>query len=352
MLIAMLNEAVLYLRVEHLLIVRHELAHLGGTWHMTRTTPPRPVDIAAVFPELRGYARTATRLHPRPGTPTRADSSVGGPLLWPASEPWPSCTGPHEGNAVSVASVRRRRAILTAGWASGTLQLTDEEREQAEEEPVGISPDAVPMLAVAQLYARDVPGFRGPAGTDLLQVLWCPFDHDNRYYPAIALKWRRASDVTDPLDVQPGPTAARSGGYVPEPCVLHPEQVLEYQYGGLLPEDLEQRLDQWEDETGFSYQYELSIADGWKVGGWADWSLTDPYPMLCDDCGKDMELLLTIASFEWDGDKSWRPLEDAGPSAPYPVPNMPTQVIIGRGYSLWAFTCPSSFEHPHKLTME
>ncbi|WP_206664047.1 hypothetical protein [Thermomonospora catenispora] len=28
----------------------------------------------------------ATRLHPRPGTPTVHDGSVGGPLLWPADE--------------------------------------------------------------------------------------------------------------------------------------------------------------------------------------------------------------------------------------------------------------------------
>ncbi|MEY2231333.1 hypothetical protein [Streptomyces sp. BF23-19] len=51
---------------------------------MTRTTPPRPFDVASVFPELAGMSRTATRLHPRPGAPTVHESSVGGPLLWPA----------------------------------------------------------------------------------------------------------------------------------------------------------------------------------------------------------------------------------------------------------------------------
>ncbi|MEU0600681.1 hypothetical protein ABZ484_20955 [Streptomyces sp. NPDC006393] len=51
------------------------------------TTPPRPVDVTALFPELAPLARTATRLHPRPGSPTVHDSSVGGPLLWPADEP-------------------------------------------------------------------------------------------------------------------------------------------------------------------------------------------------------------------------------------------------------------------------
>ena len=32
----------------------------------------------------------------------------------------------------------------------------------------------IPMLPVAQLYARDVPLPVSPPGADLLQVLWCP----------------------------------------------------------------------------------------------------------------------------------------------------------------------------------
>ncbi|MGA4863657.1 hypothetical protein ACPB9J_13515 [Streptomyces lavendulocolor] len=51
------------------------------------TTPPRPFDISVLFPQLAPLARTATRLHPRPGSPTVHDSTVGGPLLWPADEP-------------------------------------------------------------------------------------------------------------------------------------------------------------------------------------------------------------------------------------------------------------------------
>src|SRR5262249_6720429 len=60
-----------------------------GSEAMRRTTPPRPLDIALLFPELLLYSTTATRLHPRPGEPTADDSSVGGPLYWPAAEPWP-----------------------------------------------------------------------------------------------------------------------------------------------------------------------------------------------------------------------------------------------------------------------
>ncbi|MGW1409676.1 hypothetical protein [Streptomyces sp. NPDC002403] len=56
---------------------------------MTRTTPARPLDVEALFPELAAYRGTTTRLHPRPGNPEASDSSVGGPMLWPADEPWP-----------------------------------------------------------------------------------------------------------------------------------------------------------------------------------------------------------------------------------------------------------------------
>ena len=132
--------------------------------------------------------------------------------------------------------------------------------------------------------------------------------------------------------------------------MLHPEQVTEYQYGGLLPEDLDQRIEAWEEASGVSYQYELSVANGWKVGGWANWNLTDPYSMACGDCGQDMDLLLRIDSAEWDGTGSWRPLEDVSTAGP--APHKPTQVTIGRGYSLWIFTCPASFDHPHKMSMQ
>ncbi|MEV7805170.1 hypothetical protein AB0O28_19685 [Microbispora sp. NPDC088329] len=61
---------------------------------MTRTTPAPPVDVTEKFPELVEYARTTVRLHPRPGTPAVRDSHIGGPLLWPAGEAWPTCDAP------------------------------------------------------------------------------------------------------------------------------------------------------------------------------------------------------------------------------------------------------------------
>ncbi|WP_327109759.1 hypothetical protein OHB12_17975 [Nocardia sp. NBC_01730] len=63
---------------------------------MTRTTPPRPYDIVDLFPEIAEYAKPAVRLHPRRGTPTVHESSIGGPLLWPEDEPWPMCDLEHD----------------------------------------------------------------------------------------------------------------------------------------------------------------------------------------------------------------------------------------------------------------
>lgn len=94
-----------------------------------RTTPPRPVEVSAVFPELASWARPAIRLHPRPGSPSVRESSVGGPLLWPAVEPWPHCESSHlhrdSGFRQSPAIVRLERR-MQARWHpdSGDVGLT------------------------------------------------------------------------------------------------------------------------------------------------------------------------------------------------------------------------------------
>ncbi|GIF73358.1 hypothetical protein [Asanoa siamensis] len=287
---------------------------------MTRTTPPRPVDIAALFPELRDHTTTATRLHPRPGRPTVADSSVGGPLLWPADEPWPVC-----------------HAADHATFDLGT-PIPSAARDLMRQ--------PIPYVPVAQLYRRDVPDFAGPDGADLLQLLWCPLPHeDEDYNPRVGLYWRSSPDVTTTLDSVPEPPVAHDE-YLPVPCVVHPEQVREYQYGGLLPDDLDARITAWDDDD--RYDFELSLAPGWKVGGFANWSLSDPEPMDCADCGTAMTLLLTVDCGEWSTEgESWRPIEDPpGTSA------NPADVVIGRGYALQIFRCPASFDHPPATAMQ
>ncbi|MFF7716764.1 hypothetical protein [Streptomyces sp. NPDC007988] len=106
----------------------------------------------------------------------------------------------------------------------------------------------MPLLAVAQLHTRDVPDLVGPDGCDLLQVFWCPFEaHGPDRTIEVALTWRRAEDVGTVRTPQPEPPVAGGVECVPTPCVLHPEQVVEHQYLGLLGDDLQEQIAEWEE---------------------------------------------------------------------------------------------------------
>ncbi|MEU7476560.1 hypothetical protein AB0A63_11300 [Lentzea sp. NPDC042327] len=329
---------------------------------MVRTTPPRPVDVTAHFPELAPLARTAVRLHPRPGAPTAADSSIGGPLLWPAGEEWPACAehaGP-ELHGASVADVFARRRILTEAWArpraEGVNLLTADEKVVVDrvDHGTGIAQDGpAPMVPVAQLYARDVPGLPRPDGADLLQVLWCPFDHeDEGCAPRTALRWRKAAEVTDPLAEAPQPAAVEEH-YLPQPCVLHPEEVTEYPAPHCLPAELRERVRRWEEQEDQHYQYALSVSSGCKAGGHGPWSFSDPFPLSCPDCGGVVTPLLTLATSEWDGTTSWRPVEDADAGgALFPHDNEPTMLSIGRSYNLQFYACADFPAHRHVTNMQ
>jgi hypothetical protein len=244
---------------------------------VARTTPARPVDVEALFPEVAGFRKSAVRLHPRAGDPSAQESSLGGPVLWPPSQPWPYCEDDH----LSVAF------------------------PEPENEPV-------PFVPVLQLFAADVPELPFPAGTDLLQVAWCPFEHEHLYVPRPEIFWRDSSQGDlEPAD-PPRPSGA-PGDYLPNPCVLHPERVIDYPSWDL-PKDvhdaLEPRFRQLQKEAGCSYQYHLSVSDGIKVGGYPTWT-QDPHWPSCPACGERTEHLLTINSAEFDGSgQAWLAIED------------------------------------------
>ncbi|WP_328908786.1 hypothetical protein OG230_04325 [Streptomyces sp. NBC_00234] len=264
---------------------------------------------------------------------------------------------------------------------------------------------SIAMLPVAQLYLRDVPDLHAPEGADLLQVLWCPFDHP--IMPRTALFWRSAATVTDILTTPPEPPAMQFDNYLPEPCLLNPEQVTEYPDHLELSKEFQEQLGTWSewqaavtdvDDYASSpeefYDRELAAAPGWKVGGWPRWGATDPTPRLCPACGSDMDALLTMATFEGDDDSSWLPnevfedREHTGPSSSHtgpegqavidffraqgievhdrgrvtrdarvaplgtnPAPRQPTAVQIGSGYDQQLYICPAAPEHPHSELM-
>jgi hypothetical protein len=340
---------------------------------MTRTTPPRPIDVAAEIPELADLARTATRLHPRPGQPTVHDSSVGGPLLWPADEPWPACTSRHRpfGRLTTLDDVRAVRDVLTRAWSRprGPREnmLTEQERELVDRIHAGHAPDLMPdgprpLIPIAQLYARDTPQLPYPAGTDVMQLLWTADTAVEGYSDAVRLRWRLSSEVREILVDPPAPAYVENDYLVPEPCVLHPEQVREFPPDHLLAPELKERLDTWSKQRSVSYWHDLSVAPGWKAGGWpAHFTFRDPAEpdeLQCGACGGPLDALFTIGSSEWDGATgSWRPVED-GESAdrpvgyPYRSALDPTMVTIGRGYTLQFYYCVSTPSHPPRTIMQ
>ncbi|MCG8968978.1 hypothetical protein [Streptomyces sp. CL12-4] len=349
-----------------------------------RTTPPRPVEVTAVFPELAPLARPAIRLHPRPGSPSVRDSSVGGPLLWPTGEPWPHCEDVHlhvdTGFRESLTEVRLQRR-LQSRWhpddrppAFTPEEETLKERaaarlaERLDAGPPWPAECPVPLLPVAQLFLRDIPLLRPPGQADLLQVLWCPYEHEPDYKPSTALFWRSAAEVGDILATPPEPYEADYPGYVPEPCLLAPEAITEYPNSLDLSPELQRMLEDWnrwqaagaDVDSSYAryprefYSIHLGNAPGWKVGGWPPWGRTDPNPRYCAVCGVQMVPLLTIASWEWDGGegRSWAPQEEqatalAGSRGPGQSPSQPTRVEVGSTDNMQIYVCPASPEHPH-----
>ncbi|MEZ0363488.1 hypothetical protein ACAG26_07260 [Mycobacterium sp. pUA109] len=299
----------------------------------TPRTPPRPVDVTALLPELAGYARFTTRLHPRRGVPTCRQSSIGGPMLWPENEPWPTCVNPWQFWDITV---------------SGS-------------EPDDYHPHSVPnpLVPVLQLFADDAPTIQFPHGTDLLQVLWCPVDHihvpgqEEVYGPAVTVIWRNSADLPDRAIDPPAP-ADFEKLLIAVPCVLHPEEVLEYPLD--LPEDLWKRLYSLEeanwndpeecsaDVNPLSYQCDLSVAPGSKVGGWARWHASDPYPMPCASCGQHLDLLASFGTYERDaGNGHWNANDLAATDSGY---GSVTGMILGRGGDLQIFYCTRNPGHP------
>lgn len=224
------------------------------------------------------------------------------------------------------------------------------------------------MLPVAQLYLRDIPLLRPPGQADLLQVLWCPYDHDPDYKPATAVFWRSAATVVDVLATPPEPYEANHPGYVPEPCLLAPEAITEYPNSLDLSPEMRLAVGDWSrwqaagvgvdgsyaDYPAEFYDCNLADAPGWKVGGWPPWGRTDPYRRYCTVCDAQMAPLLTIASFEWDGGsrRGWAPYEDqaAASAAGHRAgqdPAQPTKVEVGSTDNMQLYVCPTSPEHPH-----
>jgi hypothetical protein len=329
------------------------------------TTPAPSRDVTELFPGIEAYARTATRLHPVPGRPAPGASHIGGPLLWPAGEPWPVCAAEHlvpverpvpEAIWAEIAAARQRPGY--AGYAEAIAKLAAEipgfegvNRRTRSALGREARAEPTPLVPVAQLRAADVPDLAAPAGADLLQVLWCPNDHDagEGLAPAVSVRWRAEAAVGAVL---PAPPAANAGQprYVPRPCVLRPERVVEYPWWQELPPDLGAAVRAWDRDHRGRYHRQLATAPGWKVGGHTAWPTTDPTPAWCPRCGGPLAQLLQIDSNEWGDALRWRPLE-AGPDAD----PEPTGVVAGLNGLCRLLTCPACLDRsdaPVRLSLQ
>lgn len=312
----------------------------------------------AVFPELAAYRGRTTRLHPRPGRPGRHDSHVGGPLLWPGSEPWPVCHEPHEPETEGYAPDEIRAARAAGAWPRS--------RPWPEADSPGKG-GPVPFVALAQFFGRDVPGLAaGPGGADLVQLFRCPFPHGPYLERRYLLQWRNAAQTEHAdhlLDTAPEVPWLPWEHELPEPCVVHPEEVDTYPWAedDTLPAALIARIDAWDDarraESGRDapdYQGALSIPPGWRVGGFPSWASTGPLDITCASCATPMRLLLTAEGDEMDaGSHSWMPLEDRDPSREGMASirgdrsvTQPTRLRFGRDRDLHVFICAADPGHP------
>jgi hypothetical protein len=229
---------------------------------------------------------------------------MGGELWWPADEEWPECEA---------------------------------------------HPLPMPMVPVLQLWARDVPQIVMRPETDVVQLLWCPHMHDiwsdADYGPAVRLYWRDSTEVVRPAVTRPTVQDRMLPHLILRPCTVHPEEIQEYpDMSDADPSQLEAvGLGAYVD--GWSYAYHLGNAPGAKAGGWPSWHQDPDWP----ECsvGHRMEHLLTVASWEFDGEswRTWVPLEDlvvAGDGSTRPAQSsndVGPGILLGDGGDLFLFVC-------------
>lgn len=256
---------------------------------------------------------------------------MGGPLLWPADEDWPLCDGPEGGDHLDA----------------------------SPGEP------AAPLVPVLQLLAEDVPEVPFPAGMDVLQVLWCPFDHEPWSSPRPQLRWRRRADIHDRLREMPMPDEETEACHAPDPCVLAPERVIEYPTHDL-PEAVWSQIlgtiRQVAQETGWEYESDLAVASGTKVGGYPGWTQPPDWPDC--SCGSPMRHLLTVASWEFSrGDeKRWIPVEDrpvmtgwgfdSPDDHPWRTIQNPAGLMLGDVGGIYLFVCVNCPDRPFEYRFD
>jgi hypothetical protein len=216
-------------------------------------------------------------------------------------------------------------------------------------------------VPVLQLARADVAELPWPADTDLFQLLWCPRDHEDSYFaPRCSAWWRRTGQ--GPWFDAPAAGDDVDRHYVPKPCVLAPERVVERPSAFELDEE---RIDAVEravrdahaaelaalgiPEDTALYQYHLSVAPGTKALGYVSW-IQDPDVPRCS-CGATMQHLVTIDSAEFDGAwHRWMSLDERHVWTGDYRKRWPVQcaadIMLGDMGAVFVFTCTACPSRP------
>ncbi|MFJ1753078.1 tetratricopeptide repeat protein [Kitasatospora sp. NPDC088134] len=110
------------------------------------------------------------------------------------------------------------------------------------------------------------------------------------------LRRRRTAELLGrPLAEASEPPKSYEPEYLPVPCVLTVEQLVDFPYPEELPSELRTRLDKLIAQLSPGGDPATRVP-GWKLGGRPTWHLNHPHTPTCESCGRRTELLLTIAS--------------------------------------------------------
>ncbi|AUI61303.1 hypothetical protein [Amycolatopsis sp. BJA-103] len=267
------------------------------------------------IPGLNDLVRTAIRLHPAPGEPRHDESHFGGPLLWPSDEPWPECpvTWPPDPDASDDA------------WAGG----------HPLDGPVPV------MVSAAQFFRDDFPELPFPEGTDVLQILFCPMQHNSPHHqgPAVRLVWRDSGEVEDIADPPPAPEEA-DVDLLPAPCVFEPCSIDELPRLCDFPPETRAALgipeDAHDDPEGWPELDQYS-----KIGGWTPWYTTDRHELGCRECGAELRQTIALATEE----------DEVGCGCDV-AEAQPAGWSFARQDVLHIFTCPTDVTHPFKVRID
>jgi hypothetical protein len=309
-------------------------------------------------------------------------------MLWPVGEPWPTCEAEHSVEVkrvvmLSDAEAAERHAKLKQRLEAMLARLADHVPESrlaqmreahaqwlAANPPTaheirtttsgGIFPDPVVLAPVVQFFRRDAPELPFPDGTELLQILWCPGDHQGQLGPQPIARWRTAAEVSTAEEAFPELNHVAWDHWRITPCDVHPETLMEFppicnagpnnrrvELFGILPADLEHRLrerDRAQTDKNDQY-FRLVEAPGWKLGGW-EISMPEPDHLRTCPCGAPMRPLLHVADdealdhwppnnepdFTWGDPTQWRDQE-------------PTGTSIGRNGLYWILACTKDSTH-------